>query len=154
LISHPRQPLNFEAHTESATGHLAYESHDFDLAENALRRAVELRVLEVERIGPTVTLQYNVARDRQTLALVLARTGRTLEAIDELRRARQLPNRADAKRSFLTFQLAALRTILDNDPSPVAQTAAKAEIEAVNRELTVWSQVKPDRADRSVQDTL
>jgi 4-amino-4-deoxy-L-arabinose transferase-like glycosyltransferase len=135
LIHHARQPLNFDTHTASLTGTLAYQLGDFELAEQSLRNALALRAREHEDAPATATRRYNVARDYQALALVLLQTGRTLEAIDALREARQSPNRADARRSFLIFELRALNAVLAGDPSPAARAAVTAEIEIVAKEL-------------------
>ncbi len=132
---YPHQPLNYEIHTASTTGHLALDSGELDLAERQLRQALRLRETELARAGPTDTRHYNLARDHQALALLLLRTDKPMEAITQLRRARHTPNRPEVRGQLLAFELALLDTALRSNPPPAAAAALRAEVKAVEREL-------------------
>ncbi len=134
-LYYPHQPLNYEIHTASTTGHLALDNGDLDLAERQLRQALSLRGTELTRAGPTDTRHYNLARDHQALALLLLRTDQPMEAVTQLRRARRTPNRPEVRGRLLAFELALLDAALQNSPPPAATAALQAELKAVQREL-------------------
>ena len=58
-----------------------------------------------------------------------------MEAITQLRRARQTPNRSEVRGQLLAFELALLGAVLQSNPPPAAAAALRAELRAVQREL-------------------